>query len=62
MIERPELRIVPKKYTGASTVISMRLPKDLLGDIDNVAADTGRTRNELMQLCLEFALQHMIIE
>lgn len=61
-MEKPELRIVPKKYTGTTTVISMRLPKDLLSDLDDAAAETGRTRNEVMQMCLEFALQHMIIE
>ena len=61
-MKRPELRITQKKYTGASTVISARFPKDLVQDIDEVAAQTGRTRNEILQLCMEFALQHMTIE
>jgi len=61
-MKRPELRITQKKYTGASTVISARFPKDLVQDIDEVAAQTGRTRNEILQLCMEFALQHMKIE
>ena len=56
-----KLRISPKKYTGESTIISMRLPKDMLRDIDAVAAETGRTRNEVMSMCLEFSLEHMEI-
>ena len=61
-MKKPELRITQKKYTGASTVISARFPKDLVQDIDSIAEETGRTRNEILQLCTEFALQHMTIE
>ena len=55
------LRIGAKRYTEESTVISFRLPKDMLKDIDNVAQTTGRTRNEILTTGLEFALQHMEI-
>lgn len=55
------LRIGAKKYTEESTVISFRLPKDMLKEIDNVAAVTGRTRNEILTTGLEFALRHMEI-
>ena len=56
-----KLRISPKKYNGESTIISMRLPKDMLRDIDAVATETGRTRNELLSMCMEFALENMEI-
>ncbi len=55
------LRIAAKRYGSESTVVSFRLPKDMLRDIDNVAEATGRTRNEIMTTSLEFALQHMEI-
>jgi len=42
-------------------VISMRITKAMLADIDKIAAETGRTRNELMTLGLEFALKHIEI-
>ena len=61
-MKKPELRITQKKYTGVSTVISARFPKDLVQEIDAVAVETGRTRNEILQMCIEFALQHMKIE
>lgn len=35
------LEIPVKKYTGESAVISMRLPRDMLQEIDAIAADTG---------------------
>lgn len=57
----PILRISPKKYNGESTIVSMRLAKDLLKDIDGVAASTGRNRNDILTTCLEFALNHMEI-
>ena len=60
-MEKPKLQITPKKYSGESSVISMRLPKDMLRDIDTVAEETGRTRNEIMLLSMEFALDNMEI-
>ena len=35
--------------------------KELLKDIDNIAKVTGRNRNEIMAMSLEFALNHMEI-
>ena len=60
-MEKPILQIPQKKYSGESSVISMRIPKDMLADIDQVAEVTGRTRNEILTTGLEFALNHMII-
>lgn len=57
----PKLIIRPKKYTEESAVISMRLPKDMIRDIDSIAKYVGCTRNEIMVKCFEFALEHMEI-
>lgn len=57
----PVLRISPKKYGGETTIISMRLSRELVKDIDKVAALTGRNRNEILTMSLEFALNHMEI-
>ena len=58
----PKFEIPVKRYTGGSTVVSFRLPKDMLQDVDEVAARTGRTRNEVLSLCVEFALEHLAPE
>ena len=55
----PKLIIQPKKYTEESAVISMRLPKDMIRDIDAIAKYVGCTRNEIMVKCFEFALEHI---
>ena len=60
-MSEPIFRISPKKYTGETTIVSMRISKDMLRDIDEAAARTGRNRNELLAMSLEFALNHMQI-
>lgn len=58
---KPVLRIEPKKYGGETTIVSMRVSKDMLSDIDYIARTTGRNRNEILSMSLEFALTHMEI-
>ena len=60
-MEEPVFRITPKKYNGETTIVSMRLAKDLLKDIDQVAGLSGRNRNEILTMSLEFALNHIEI-
>ena len=57
-----KLVIQPHRFGGESTVISVRLPKEMLAEIDRTAADTGRTRNEILVMSLEFALENTEIE
>ena len=57
----PKLHIAPKKYTGESVIATIRIPKDMCKDLDQIATETGRSRNELIGMCLEFALEHMEI-
>lgn len=59
--EKPKLKISPKKYKGETSVISMRLPKTMIKDLDNTAEMTGRTRNEILLICVEYALKNMEI-
>ena len=61
-MEQPKLKIKVKKYTEESAIVSMRIPRDMIRDLDAVAARTGRTRNEIVSMSLEFALEHMEIQ
>ena len=36
--------------------------KDILKEIDEICETTGRNRNEIIQLCLEFAVENIEIE
>ena len=56
-----KLVIKPHRFGGETTVISLRLPKEMLAVIDQAASDTGRTRNEILVLSMEFALENMEI-
>jgi len=60
-VQKPKLQITQKKYTEETAIISMRMPKDMLRDIDAVASKTGRTRNEILMLSMEFALENIEI-
>ena len=59
LMDEPKLNISKRQYGGESVVTSLRLPKDMLKDIDDIAARNGRTRNELLIMCLEFAINHI---
>ena len=60
-MEKPIFQIAKKQYTGESAVISIRLPKDMLADLDEAARISGRTRNEILTMSLEFSMNHMVI-
>ena len=54
-----KLIIRPHKYGGETAVISVRLPREMLSVIDQVASNTGRTRNEILVMSMEFAIENM---
>ena len=57
-----KLEIKSKKYRGETTVISARVPEDLVDKLDKFAKKSGRTRNEIIQMCLEFAADNIEIK
>ncbi len=62
MKETKKLVIEPHKYGGEKSVVSVRMPKNMLFDIDEIAKQTGRTRNEIMLMCMEFSLENLEIK
>lgn len=61
-MSKEKLVISSKKYRGDSSVISIRLPDDLVKKLDEIAEVTGRTRNEVIQKCLAFAVDNLEIK
>lgn len=52
--------IIPtRKYRGETAVVSARIPKDLIAEIDRLSQKTGRNRNEIIEMCIEFAVEHI---
>ena len=46
---------------GKTSVVSARLPDDMIKKLDEISKETGRTRNELISLCIDFALKNIEI-
>ena len=53
-----KLLIPSKRYKGDTSVVSARLPNELIKDLDRIAENTGRNRNEIIMICLEFAIDN----
>ncbi len=60
-MENKKLIITKKKYGNESAVMTSRLPVELINQIDKTAEATGKSRNEIVQLCLEFAMSNIEI-
>ena len=51
--------ILSKKYKGDTSVVSARLPNEMIKDLDDIAESTGRNRNEIIMMCLEYAIDNL---
>ena len=60
-MEEIKFLLSPKRYKEETQVFSIRIPKDMLQDVDVVAQKTGRTRNEIITKSIEFTLEHLEI-
>ena len=56
-----KLIISSKKFRGDSSVVSVRLPNDMIEKLDAIAEQTGRTRNEIVQKCLAYSIENIEI-
>ena len=57
-----KLIITAKKYVGESAVVSARLPVDLIKRLDDICNVTNSNKNEVIQMCIEFAVEHIEID
>lgn len=56
-----KLVISSKRFRGDSSVVSARLPNDMIEALDAIAQKTGRTRNEIIQKCLAYSIENIEI-
>jgi len=54
--------IVKPKGEDGYRVFSIRIRESLVEDIEQVAVKTGRSRNELIGIFLEYALKNCVID
>ena len=64
MRDRDELIIRPKQPKGEDgyKTFSVRLRHELVDRMDKITQETGHSRNELIGIFLEFALDHCRLE
>ena len=58
-----KLIICPRRAAlGKTAVVSVRLSEDMIKRLDAITMGTGHSRNELIQLCVEFGLDNLEIK
>ena len=58
-----KLIIRPRRAAlGKTAVVSVRLSEDAIKRLDDITTRTGHSRNELIQMCVEFGLENMEIK
>lgn len=64
MSDNDKLIIRPKKYKGNDgyKTFSIRIKEELVENIDAISTKTGHSRNELIGIFLEYAVNHCKIE
>lgn len=62
-MEDKKLVLTTKKYkTDTTTIISARVPTELIKKIELLAKKTNRNRNEMVQILLTYAVDNAVIE
>ena len=61
-MDNKKLVIQPKlRGEDGYNTFSIRIPKETTARLDNIAARTGRSRNELIGMFLTYALDHCVV-
>ena len=62
-MEEKKLILTPKKFKeDSTTIISARVPTELIKKIETLAKKTNRNRNEMVQILLTYAVDNAIVE
>lgn len=57
-----KLTLTAKKHTLETSVVSLRIPNDLISKIESIAKQTNRTKSDIIVKCLDFALENIEIK
>lgn len=62
-MEEKKLVLSAKKFkSDSTTIISARVPTDLVKRIEELAKKTNRNRNEIVQILLTYAVDNAVVE
>jgi hypothetical protein len=57
-----KFRVAVKKHKSETSIVSLRLPVDLIETIDNTCKITGQSRNEFIIQSLDFIFDNLVID
>ena len=57
-----KLIIKPNKYGSSSSVVSARLPDEMIEKLESLSKQTGKSRNELLVSMIDFAIENTEIQ
>lgn len=58
-MSKERFTIPPRRFRGETAVVASRLPVELVSLLDELSRKSGRSRNEVIQMCLEYAIDNM---
>lgn len=62
-MEEKKLVLSTKKFkSDSTTIISARVPTELIKKIEDLAKRTNRNRNEMVQILLAYAVDNAVVE
>lgn len=62
-MEQKKLILSKKTYkSDSTTIISARVPTELMKKIEDLAKKTNRNRNEMIQILLAYAVENAVIK
>lgn len=53
---------IKRKSEDGNKIISVRIQEDILTELDRLAAETNRSRNELINMILSYGIKNIEIE
>ena len=53
--------IIKKRGEDGNRIITVRIREDTLAELDRLAAESNRSRNELINILLDFAIDRCVI-
>ena len=53
---------IKRKYDDGNRVISIRIPEEILAQLDALARESNRSRNEIINLILDHGIRNTEIE
>ena len=62
MEEKKLIRSTKKFKADSTTIISARVPTELIKKIEDLAKRTNRNRNEMVQILLSYAVDNAVVE